>query len=166
MDYTGHYDSPLGGVTLASDGKALVGLWFDGQKHFGETLSPAHEDKPLPVFDETSRWLDVYFSGREPDFAPPVKLRGTPFQQAVWALLRTIPFGLTTTYGALARRLAAEQGQSRASARAVGSAVGRNPVSLIVPCHRVLGAGGALTGYAGGLERKAALLALEQGGNE
>ena len=158
MDYTQHYASPLGGVTLASDGEALIGLWFDGQKHFGAALSAAHEEKPLPVFSEAARWLDRYFSGAEPDFTPPLRARGTPFQLAVWAALREIPYGQTVTYGALAERL----GLPRAAARAVGGAVGRNPISLIVPCHRVIGADGSLTGYAGGPERKRQLLALEQ----
>ncbi len=155
MIHTGHCDSPLGGITLAGEGDALVGLWFDGQAHFGTTLGEAAREARLPVFEETRRWLEVYFSGREPDFAPPLDLRGTPFQQAVWAQLLLIPHGQTVTYGELARRL-------DSSARAVGGAVGLNPVSLIVPCHRVLGAGGRLTGYAGGLDRKIRLLRLEQ----
>ena len=174
MNYTAHYDSPLGGITLASDGRALTGLWFltssvfdnkvfgspsgcDGQKHFGSTLgSLASLPAQLPVFDDTRRWLDIYFSGREPDFIPPLSLKGTPFQQRVWKELHTIPYGHTVTYGELARRLGCR------SAQAVGGAVGRNPISIIVPCHRVVGANGSLTGYAGGLDRKRALLELER----
>ena len=107
------------------------------------------------------RWLNVYFSGREPDFTPKLHLIGSDFRQAVWALLLQIPYGQTVTYGQLAARLAAERGLARMSAQAVGGAVGRNRISLIIPCHRVLGADGSLTGYAGGLDRKAKLLALE-----
>lgn len=155
MDYLCHIPSPLGGLTLASDGEALTGLWFDGQAHFGAGLSDERKERPLPVFDEALRWLSVYFSGREPDFTPPLRLRGTAFQRAVWQELLTVPYGRTMSYGELARRL------GTASARAVGGAVGRNPVSIIIPCHRVLGADGRLTGYAGGLERKRYLLRIE-----
>ncbi len=154
MVYIQRYASPLGGITLASDGEALTGLWFDGQKHFARGLEENREVKDLPVFREAGRWLDAYFAGKVPDFTPPLALRGTPFQEKVWAALLAIPHGQTATYGELAERLAS-------SARAVGGALGRNPVSLIVPCHRVLGAGGRLTGYAGGIDRKRALLALE-----
>ena len=271
MDYIWKYDSPLGGITLASDGSALVGLWFDGQRFFASSLLPAppsapssgaasvlssgaafapsaafafsHETKdsspsdfegllaagftarPLPVFDQACRWLDIYFSGREPGFTPPLVLRGTPFRMAVWSGLLRIPFGSTVTYGAIAASLSSASlssastaspsiaslsfaspalasppvaspalaspplaspplaspavaspapSVSRPSARAVGGAVGRNPISLIVPCHRVVGAAGRragasvgptmvgpLTGYAGGLDRKLRLLELE-----
>ena len=160
MDYTYHYDSPLGDITLASDGDALTGLWFEGQKHFGYSLGTAHGARELPAFEQTARWLDVYFSGIEPDFAPPLRLVGTSFQNAVWRLLLEIPYGKTTTYGALAKKLFEREGK-RTSARSVGGAVGRNLISLIVPCHRVLGASGSLTGYAGGLDRKRVLLELE-----
>ena len=160
MNYIAHYDSPLGDITLASDGRALAGLWYDGQKYFGSTLGPLTSlPAQLPVFDEACRWLDIYFSGREPDFIPPLSLRGTPFQQRVWKELLTIPYGQTVTYGELARRLGCR------SAQAVGGAVGRNPISIIVPCHRVIGTNGSLTGYAGGLDRKQALLRLEQKNN-
>ncbi len=155
MDHLHRYASPLGEMTLASDGEALTGLWFEGQKHFGAGLNGERKEKPLPVFDQADRWLDVYFSGREPDFTPPLRLRGTAFQKAVWEYLLTIPYGRTVTYGEIAASLAS-------SARAVGGAVGCNPISVIVPCHRVLGAGGSLTGYAGGVERKKRLLELEK----
>ena len=155
MDYTGHYDSPLGGITLGSDGEALTGLWFDGQSHFASTLEEEHVEKPLPVFDEAARWLDLYFGGGRPDFTPKLSLRGTEFQRAVWDILLTLPYGETVTYGDIAERL------GDTSARAVGGAVARNPISLIVPCHRVMGAGGRLTGYAGGVDRKRKLLELE-----
>ena len=161
MEYTAHYDSPLGGITLAGDGAALVGLWFDGQRHFADTLAPDHKEKPLPVFDEAKRWLDLYFSGKDPGFTPPLNMKGTPFRRAVWEILLTIPFGRTMTYVEISRILAARNGLRRMSAQAVGGAVGHNPVSLIVPCHRVVGANGNLTGYGGGLDRKMHLLALE-----
>ena len=165
-EYLFRYASPLGEIAMAGDGEALTGLWFAGQRSFAAGLSPAHEEKDLPVFALTRRWLDVYFSGREPDFTPPLLPRGTAFQKAVWDILLTIPYGQTTTYGAIAAALAKERGVPRMSAQAVGGAVGRNPISLIVPCHRVVGAVGSLTGYAGGLDRKQALLALEQRGIE
>lgn len=142
---------------LSSDGEALTGLFFDGQRYFGSMVDAQHEKRAvLPIFKETSRWLDIYFSGRKPDFMPTLELRGTPFQQRVWKELLTIPYGQTVTYGELACRLGCR------SAQAVGGAVGRNPISIIVPCHRVVGADGSLTGYAGGLDRKRALLGLEQ----
>lgn len=161
MDCIWHYESPLGGITLGSDGKALTGLWFDGQEHYAVTLPSQAEHRRLPVFDETCRWLDIYFSGRAPDFTPELALHGTPFRKAVWDILLTIPFGKTMSYGEIAERLAHQRGISRMSAQAVGGAVGHNPVSIIVPCHRVIGADGSLTGYAGGLERKARLLEIE-----
>ena len=161
MDYICRTGSPLGGITLASDGQSLTGLWFDGQKFYARTLDPVHTEKALPVFDETRRWLDTYFSGKAPDFTPPLSLRGTAFQLAVWEILRAIPYGKTMTYGQIAKKLALRAGLPRMSAQAVGGAVDRNPVSVIVPCHRVVGSDGSLTGYAGGLEKKKALLALE-----
>ena len=157
MDSLSHYASPLGGITLASDGEALIGLWFDGQKYFGATLGANAVEQELPIFDAARQWLATYFAGAEPDFTPPLRPRGTAFQLAVWDALRSIPYGKTTTYG----EIAAQLGRSGAAARAVGSAVGHNPISLIIPCHRVLGAGEALTGYAGGLDRKRRLLELE-----
>ena len=166
MDYTGHYLSSLGGITLASDGERLTGLWFDGQKYFGSTLCREREEKNLPVFEEAGRWLDLYFAGQEPPFTPPLFLRGTVFQRAVWERLLCIPYGETTSYGSIAASLAKEQGRESMSAQAVGSAVGHNPISLIVPCHRVLGADGSLTGYAGGIEKKKCLLKLEQKGRK
>ena len=161
MDYIYHLPSPLGGITLASDGEALTGLWFDGQKYFADTLSPVHEEKRLPVFAQAEQWLAVYFSGKQPDFTPKLAMRTTPFRKAVWEILQTIPYGQTMTYGEIAAQLTARAGQSRISARAVGGAVGHNAISLIIPCHRVVGARGSLTGYAGGLEKKRRLLVLE-----
>ena len=161
MYFTSHYTSPLGGITLASDGQALTGLWFDGQKYFADTLPSEHTEAELPVFEQTGRWLDRYFAGQMPDFTPTLRLLGSPFRLAVWEILCQIPYGSVTTYGEIAARLAKQRGVPRMSAQAVGGAVGHNPVSLIVPCHRVVGSGGSLTGYAGGVEKKAALLRLE-----
>jgi len=160
MEYMTRCPSPLGEVLLGADEEGLFGLWFVGQRYFASGAAEAVEcGDDLPVFHQARRWLDVYFSGNDPGFTPPLHLRGTAFQQRVWALLLTIPYGQTVTYGELAERL--RQRGLTASPRAVGGAVGRNRVSLIVPCHRVVGAGGKLTGYAGGLMRKEALLALE-----
>ncbi|MBR3505761.1 MAG: methylated-DNA--[Lentisphaeria bacterium] len=161
MQYIHHYKSPLGGITLASDGTALVGLWFDEQRFFAASLSPDQEEKTLSIFEQADRWLDLYFSGRDPGFTPPVKLRATEFRRAVCDIMLAIPYGRTMTYGRIAEIIARQKGVPRMSAQAVGGAVGHNPVSLIVPCHRVIGTGGALVGYGGGLERKAALLELE-----
>ena len=164
MAYTCHFESPLGPLTAASDGENLTGLWFDGQKYFAAGMDPEHEEKNLPVFEETGRWLGLYFRGEIPDFVPPLRLKGTVFQKAVWEILLTIPYGETMTYGEIARKIASAQGLARMSAQAVGGAVGHNPVSLIVPCHRVVGADGGLTGYAGGVERKRRLLMIEKRG--
>ena len=163
MICTQRYDSPLGGILLAADESGLTDLWFDGGKHFAEGLPAAHIRQETPILAAAKGWLDIYFTGREPDFLPPLHPAGSLFQQAVWALLLQIPYGQTVTYGQLAARLAAERGVARMSAQAVGGAVGRNRISLIIPCHRVLGADGSLTGYAGGLDRKAKLLAWEHG---
>ena len=147
MVFTQRYASPLGGLLLAADEQGLIGLWFDGARHFAANLPEAREEKRTPILDEAARWLDDYFSGGQPDFTP-----------RVWARLLEIPYGQTTTYGALLG--------DGASARAVGGAVGRNPISIIVPCHRVIGADGSLTGYAGGVDRKIRLLALERQGTK
>ena len=148
MDYIHYYISPLGGITVASDGESLVGLWFDGQKYFAETLCHVHEEKKLPVFAMADRWLDIYFTGKQPDFTPPLNMRATAFRRAIWEVLLTIPYGHTMTYGEIAENIAEERGLSRMSAQAVGGAIGHNSISLIIPCHRVVGANGSLTGYA------------------
>lgn len=156
MQYRTTYPSPLGPLTLASDGHALTGVWLAGQKHFGGGTALWEEKGDVPVFDAARLWLDAYFAGDEPDSeALPLAPSGTDFQQAVWQQLLQIPYGETVTYGDLARRIGCP------SARAVGGAVGRNPISIIIPCHRVLGADGSLTGYAGGTECKRWLLAHE-----
>lgn len=151
MDYTWHYDSPLGGITMASDGKALTGLWFDGQKHFAETLLPEHQERLLPVFGDACRWLDLYLSGVVPDFTPALSLRCSPFRKRVCEIMLTIPYGQTMTYGEIAARIAEERGLPSMSAQAVGGAVGHNPISLIIPCHRVLGSGRSHPGSGGSL---------------
>lgn len=164
MDYTVRYASPLGELVLASDGKSLIGVFFTGQKYDRATVSPDAKSlssaDELPVLDAARAWLDAYFAGKDPGPIPPVAQRGSEFRQRVWSILEEIPYGQLTTYGAIAQRIAAETG-ARASARAVGGAVGHNNVSIIVPCHRVVGASGSLTGFGGGLDRKIALLELE-----
>ena len=162
MTYTMHYDSPLGKILLAADEEGMTGVWFEAQRYFAAKLPPEHEEGTMPVLGDACRWLDVYFSGREPDFTPKLHLIGSDFRQAVWALLLQIPYGQTTTYGALAKQLAAMHGLPRMSAQAVGGAVGHNEISIIIPCHRVVGTNGSLTGYAGGIDKKAKLLTLEK----
>ena len=161
MQYTTFYESPIGRMLLAADDAGLTGLWFEGQKYFARCLDRETEEKELPVFAEAKRWLDIYFSGKEPDFTPPLHFTGTDFQKEVWEILCAIPYGQTMTYGAIADQLAKKRGLSRMSAQAVGGAVGHNNLSIIVPCHRVVGSDGSLTGYAGGIERKTFLLNLE-----
>ena len=161
MDYIHHYDSPLGGITMASDGKALVGLWFDGQKYFADNLDPDHIEKPLPIFEQADEWLDTYFSGKIPAFTPPLSMRTTPFRETVWRVMLSIPYGQTMTYREIAEKVAKEKGLSSMSSQAVGGAVGHNAISLMIPCHRVVGAKGYLTGYAGGIDKKKRLLELE-----
>ncbi len=159
MQYTTTYASPLGEILLAGEGDALTGLWFQGQKHFCRTLAKDRAQGDPPVFEAARQWLDAYFSGRDPGPTPPLNPEGTAFQRQVWSLLTAIPYDATTTYGDIARRLT-EAGR-RTSPRAVGSAVGQNPISILIPCHRVVGADGTLTGYAGGIDKKTALLTLE-----
>lgn len=160
MTYRHRYDSPLGGITMTADEAGLTGLWFDGQRD-AAVLDSTQKAPDLPVFEQADQWLDSYFSGRDPGFTPPLNAQGTAFRRAVWGILMTIPYGQTTTYGEVAEVVAARLGVARMSAQAVGGAVGHNPVSLIIPCHRVIGSDGSLTGYAGGLERKRLLLKLE-----
>ena len=161
MIFTCAYASPLGGILLAADETGLTGLWFEGAKYFAAGLPQERAEQTTPILAEAARWLDIYFSGREPDFTPPLHPVGSPFQKAVWELLLQIPYGETMTYGALAHQLAAQRGLPRMSAQAVGGAVGRNKISLIIPCHRVVGTNGSLTGYAGGVDKKVKLLELE-----
>lgn len=157
MTYTYNYSSPAGEILLAANDNGLTGLWFYGAKYFAAELEDERTEKLTPVLRQTLRWLDIYFSGSEPDFMPPLELHGSDFRRRVWAELEKIPYGETVTYGEIAKKLGVK------SAQAVGGAVGHNPVSIIVPCHRVLGADGSLTGYAGGTDKKARLLELERG---
>lgn len=154
--FTAHYDSPLGGMTMVSDGHALTALCFDGTRQGLRFADEKSATTKLPVFDETRRWLDLYFAGEKPDFLPLLAPKGTAFQQQVWDILLTIPYGKTMSYGDVARRISPTM-----SAQAVGGAVGHNPIGIIIPCHRVIGADGSLTGYASGLDRKRWLLELE-----
>lgn len=162
LQYINQYDSPLGAITLAGDGEKLTGLWFNGQKYFGSTLLGEPSKQDLPVFRKTREWLDLYFQGIPPAFTPEICLLGSPFRQKVWEVLRKIPYGETMTYGQIAALLFPESPHKSMYARAVGGAVAHNPISIIIPCHRVTGSGGRLTGYAGGVERKTRLLHLEQ----
>lgn len=164
MTYTQPYPSPLGDMLLAADELGLTGAWFEGGAHFAAQLPAEHTQGETPILIEAKRWLDRYFSGRKPDALPPLHPMGTAFQLSVWELLLQIPYGTTTTYGAIARQLAQRQGRPRLSAQAVGGAVGHNKISILIPCHRVVGANGSLTGYAGGLDKKRALLRLEHPG--
>ncbi|MCD7792668.1 MAG: methylated-DNA--[protein]-cysteine S-methyltransferase [Oscillospiraceae bacterium] len=162
MQYTCRYVSPLGGILLAADEVGLTGLWFEGQKYFAKLLDKEHEERVTPCLAEAARWLDVYFAGHEPDFDVPLHFTGTAFQNEVWGILRTIPYGKTMTYGEIAKQIAERRGLARMSAQAVGGAVGHNEISIIVPCHRVVGISGSLTGYAGGIDKKIKLLTLEK----
>lgn len=152
--------SPLGPLFLASDGEALTGLWLEGQKYFAAGLEAETEERPdLPVFRQAAAWLDAYFEKRDLPPLPPLAPKGSAFRERVWKLLLEIPLGEVTTYGALTKKLKAAG--VPASPQAVGGAVGHNPISILIPCHRVVGTGGSLTGYAGGVEKKRFLLELE-----
>ena len=163
MLYRMKYDSPVGELTLASDGEALAGLWIRGQKYYPDGLGQtAPEMDGLPVFIRAKDWLDRYFAGKKPlPGELPLKPYGSGFACLVWELLCKIPYGEVTTYGALARQVADRLGVKSMSAQAVGGAVGRNPISILIPCHRVVGSDKSLTGYAGGLKKKRFLLTLE-----
>ena len=163
MNAVSTYQSPLGELLLAADEEGLTGMWFQGQKYFAAGLGEETEPRGLPVFEEAKRWLDLYFQGKQPDFFPALHMQGTPFQKLVWELLLQIPYGETITYGELAGQIAAQLGRTSMSAQAVGGAVGHNKISILIPCHRVVGRDQNLTGYAGGLERKKWLLELEKG---
>ena len=162
MTYIQHYSSPLGGILLAADEIGLTGSWFDGEKYFADNLPAEHAERQTPILAEAARWLDIYFTGKEPGFTPPLHPIGSAFRQAVWEILLQIPYGRTTTYGEIARQLAEKQGREKMSAQAVGGAVGHNEISVIIPCHRVVGTSGSLTGYAGGIDKKVKLLELER----
>lgn len=163
MYFKSTYPSPLGTLTLACDGDRLVGLWLDGQKYYGGAISgEMTENNVMPVFEATKKWLDAYFAGKRPAIAGlPLRPIGGEFRQIIWGILCEIPYGEVTTYGDIAKKLAAKTGRGSMSSQAVGGAVGHNPISIIIPCHRVVGSNGSLTGYAGGMQAKVALLELE-----
>ena len=163
MFYSTTYPSPLGLITIASTEDALVGLWIEGQKYFiGSLKEPLTERPDLPILIQARQWLDRYFAGEQPSLTE-LKLApmGSDFRQRVWSILCQIPYGETTTYGEIAKQVAAELGRETMSAQAIGGAVGHNPISIIIPCHRVVGTNGSLTGYAGGIDKKIWLLTHE-----
>lgn len=163
MYYKTSYSSPLGNLTLTGDEASLAGLWLEGQKYYGASVPGALTEKSdLPVFDAAKNWLDRYFKGQRPAISElPLRPLGSDFRQGVWEILCAIPYGQVTTYGDIARQMAGKMGREHMSAQAVGGAVGHNPISIIIPCHRVVGSGGGLTGYAGGIGAKTWLLAHE-----
>ena len=161
MTYIHKSNSPVGQLTMASDGQSITGLWLEGQKYYAATLAADVEEKSLPVFEQALKWLDIYFTGKEPDLKLPLAPAGSEFRQMVWDILLDIPYGGIITYGEIAKTLASRQNDKGVSAQAVGGAVGHNPISIIIPCHRVVGTGGSLTGYAGGIDKKISLLKLE-----
>lgn len=162
MQYTSQYHSPLGEILIAADDIGLTGLWFKGQKYYALHLDKENQEQETQILKDTKRWLDIYFSGQEPNFKLPLHFTGTDFQNEVWEILCSIPYGKTMTYGEIANILAKRKGLERMSAQAVGGAVGHNEISIIVPCHRVVGSQGSLTGYAGGIDKKVSLLQLEK----
>ena len=161
MIYASRYKSPIGNILLASDEEGLTGLWFEGQKYFANTLPEDYVPQETKILTEAKKWLDVYFSGEEPNFTPPLHPNGSTFRKAVWQILLDIPYGQTITYGEIARRIAVMKNTSHMSAQAVGGAVGHNEISIIIPCHRVLGKKCEITGFGGGLPAKRFLLKLE-----
>lgn len=160
--YTHKYDSPFGELIASSDGRNLTGLRFAGQKYYpGDDISRSVDSDKLSIFKKTDKWLDEYFSGHIPDFMPSLYMEGTQFQLKVWDILKEIKYGETITYGEIADRIASDMKIEKMAAQAVGSAVGHNPIAIIVPCHRVVGKDGSLTGYAAGIKTKLSLLTLE-----
>ena len=155
--------TPLGEIRLRSDGKSLTGLWFVGQVNDAKEHSDTEIKDDLPIFGQVETWLESYFFGKQTPITFPLQPKGTIFQERVWKILQEIPYGETMTYGEIAQRIAKEKGVATYSAQAVGQAVGKNPISILIPCHRVLGKNGALTGYAGGVHRKKQLLRIERG---
>lgn len=162
MVYTMNYSSPLGEILLAANEVGLIGLWFYGQKYFAANLAYEIAEGTTPALEQAKEWLDIYFGGNEPNFTPPLHPIGTDFRREVWDILLKIPYGKTVTYDDIARELAEKKGTAKMSAQAVGGAVGHNEISIIIPCHRVVGTNGSLTGYAGGIDKKVGLLTLEK----
>ncbi|WP_026069123.1 methylated-DNA--[protein]-cysteine S-methyltransferase [Methanomassiliicoccus luminyensis] len=164
MYYSTTYPSPIGTITLACDGNNLVGLWLEGQRYHGKTMPEEIVEKnDMPIFDAAKRWLDRYFAGERPTISElPLAPRGSEFRQGVWDILCEIPYGEVITYGDIAKKMAVKMNKKRMSSQAVGGAVGHNPISIIIPCHRVVGSNGSLTGYGGGIGTKIKLLELER----
>lgn len=161
MNYIRKYKSPLGVITIVSNETQVTGMWFDNSRFFSETLSEKYLNQAAAATEQAVHWLDIYFNNKIPDFTPPLLLKGTDFRMTVWKMLLDIPYGKTVSYGDIAKAIAKRRGIEKMSAQAVGNAVGHNPISIIVPCHRVVGSNGGLTGYSGGIERKKALLDIE-----
>ncbi|MCF0133918.1 MAG: methylated-DNA--[protein]-cysteine S-methyltransferase [Blautia sp.] len=161
MQYISYYDSPMGEILLAADAMGLTGLWFEKQKYFAWHLDQEHSEQETALIKRAKEWLNVYFSGKEPDFKVPLHYEGTAFQHEVWDILKEIPYGKTVTYGEIAKQMADRRGIAKMSAQAVGGAVGHNEIAIIIPCHRVIGSNGNLTGYAGGIDKKIQLLQIE-----
>lgn len=163
MYYATRYSSPLGEITIVCDGENLSGLWFEGQKYFYGTLPEEPvENASIPVLKTAKKWLDNYFAGKRPNISElPLAPIGGEFRQSVWKILCEIPYGNVMTYGEIAKKIAAKNGIEKMSAQAVGGAVGKNPISIIIPCHRVVGSNGSFTGYAGGIQKKITLLTIE-----
>lgn len=161
MHYTSLYQSPVGEILLAADDVGVVGVWFKDEKYFAYCLDKENQPRETSVIKELKKWLDIYFQGKEPDFIPPIHMIGTDFQIEVWNILREIPYGKTTTYNDIAKKIAQNRGLEHMSAQAVGTAVGKNNINLIVPCHRVVGKNNSLAGYAGGIDKKIVFLKLE-----
>lgn len=163
MYYYDAYHSPVGKLTVASDEHSIVGLWLDGQKYYMDVLEgKEYREKETEAIKLAKNWLDRYFNGEQPQpYELPIELIGSDFRKQVWTILSEIPYGKVITYGDIAKRIAEQKGAKKMSAQAVGGAVGRNPISIIVPCHRVVGADGSLTGYSGGVKVKTKLLELE-----
>lgn len=162
MESAQYYESPIGKMLLTADTEGLTGIWFVNQKFYPLHPETTYVDENTEILERAAQWLDSYFSGKNPGSGLPLHLTGTSFQKAVWEILLTIPYGETMTYGEIAQMLAKQLGYQTMSAQAVGGAVGHNRISIVIPCHRVLGTNGRLTGYAGGIWRKEALLKLEQ----
>ena len=164
MLYKTYYKSPIGNLILVSDGDNLVGLYMENQKYYLNGIKQELTSKDnLQVFENTKKWLDRYFAKEKPSIKEiPIAPKGGEFRQKVWKILCEIPYGQTITYGEIAKRIAKQMNKEKMSAQAVGNAVGHNPISIIIPCHRVIGKNGSLTGYAGGIERKKMLLELEK----
>lgn len=162
MHYKRYYKAPIGRIAITSDGEYITGLWLPNQIDFEKKFDDEFIEAELPIFDKVERWLDAYFSGNNPKLDFPLKANGTVFREQVWSVLLDIPYGQTITYGEIAKKIAKMRGKSRMSSQAVGGAVGNNPISIIVPCHRVVGKDGSLTGYGGGIDTKIELLKVEQ----